>query len=328
MSEAGPNFADQPVRLTRWSARRGRISIEIADDRVCATETSIRRVRHWCEPVSAYAGIQLNSIVRPGSVLGIRRWHEVVLRHRDPLKTIPLCGTPRLTEARGVWKSAAATLNLPALERTPIGYIARDPCDLDKPYSRLNGARLSGRLTNPFQTPPTIDCRRQGAVTRATMRLQGLETMPSLLLLTLGLLFVFLGSALGIALVVVGGLLLAFGCCARQGVEVSPDEVACSLMTPFGDFRRRVIPLRDLHTVAWTGREAPRRRDAVLLLASDDTEIALDNLPRSQADWLGRMVLCAAMGREPRVDPNAATAGSAVPLGMAKVAVRRKPVSD
>jgi hypothetical protein len=39
----------------------------------------------------------------------------------------------------------------------------------------------------------------------------------------------------------------------------------------------------------------------VLLLASNDKEIALDNLPRRQADWLGRMVLAAALGREPRL---------------------------
>jgi hypothetical protein len=328
MSEAGPNFADHPVRMTRWSARRGRIAIEIADGRVCVTERSFRRVRHWCEPLSSYAGVQLNSIVRPGSVLGMRRWHEVVLRHRDPLKTIPLCGSQRLAEARRVWKSAAVTLDLPALERTPIGYIARDACDLDKPYSRLNGARLSGRLANPFRTPSTINCRRHGAVTRAMLRLQGLEIVPALLLVTLGLLFLFLGSAVGIGLGVAGGLLLALGVCARQGVEVSPDEVACCWMTPLGDFRRRAIPLRDLHTVAWTGREAPQRRDAVLLLASDDTEIALDNLPRSQADWLGRMVLSAAMGREPRVDAKVAAAGSALPLGMAKVTVRRDAVTD
>jgi len=328
MSEAGPNFADQPVRLTRWSVRRGRIAIEIADGRVCVTETSVRRVRHWCEPVSAYAGVQLNSIVRPGSVLGIRRWHEVVLRHRDPLKTIPLCGSQRLAEAREVWKSAAMTLDLPALERTPVGYIARDARDLDKPYSRLKGARLSGRLTNPFRTPSTIDCRRRGAVTRAILRLHGLEIVPALLLLTLGLLFVFLGSALGIGLGAAGCLLLAFGCCARQGIEVSPDEVACCWMTPFGDFFRRTIPLRDLHTVTWTGEEVPRRRDAALLLASDDAEIALDNLPRSQADWLGRMVLSAAMGREPRLEANLAAAGSVLPFGMAKVAVRRNPAAD
>lgn len=327
MSEAGPNFAVQPVRMTRWSVRRGRIAIEIDGGRVCVTERSVRRVKHWCEPVSAYAGVQLNSIVRPGSVLGMRRWHEVVLRHRDPLKTIPLYGSQRLAEARQVWKTAVATLDLPALERTPIGYIARDVRDLDKPYSRLNGARLCGRLANPFRAPSTINCRRQGAVTRAILRVHGLEIVPALLLLTLGLLFLVLGSPLGIGLGVAGGLLLALGCCARQGIEVSPDEVVCCWMTPFGDFRRRAIPLRDLHTVAWTGREAPRRRDAVLLLASDDREIALDNLPRNQADWLGRMVLSAAMGREPRVDANAA-AGSALPLGMAKVAVRRNPVAD
>jgi len=239
-----------------------------------------------------------------------------------------LCGSQRLAEMREVWKNATVALELPALERTPIGYITRDARDLDKPYSRLNGARLSGRLTNPFRAPSTIDCRRQGAVTRAILRLHGLEIVPALMLLTLGSLFLFLGSAVGIGLGLLGGLLLALGCCARQGVEVSPDEVVCCWMTPFGDFRRRAIPLRKLHTVTWTGRESPRRRDAVLLLASDDTEIALDNLPRSQAEWLGRMVLSAAMGREPRLDANAAAGGSALPVGMAKVAVRRNPVAD
>ncbi|UCH74720.1 MAG: hypothetical protein JSU82_02375 [Rhodospirillales bacterium] len=326
MSEAGPDFAKQPVRMTRWCARRGRIRIEIVDDSVCVTERSLRGLERWCEPLSAYAGVQISSIVRPGTVLGARRWHEVVLRHRDPLKTIALCGSQRLADARRVWKAAAVALDLPALERTPIGYIARDVEDLEKPYSGLAAARLSGRLVNPFRAPSSIDCRREGAVTRAMLRLQGLEIVPALLLLTLGLLFLFLGSGLGIGLAVAGALLLAFGCCVRQGIEISPDEVACCWMTPIGDFLRRAIPLRELHTVTWTGREAPRRRDAVLLLASDTTEIAFDNLPRSQANWLGRMVLAAALS--PNRQPRLATGGPALSLGMAKVAIRGDTIED
>ncbi len=326
MSDAGPNFAERSVRLTRWSGRRGRIDVEIADGRVRVTERLFRRTRRWTEPVSAYAGVQLNSAVRPGMVMGVRRWHEVVLRNRDPEKTIPLYGSQRLADARRVWKAAVKTLGLPALERTPLGYIARKADDLDKPYSSLAGARLSGRLVNPFRAPSTINCCREGAVTRAILRLQGLEIVPALLLLTLGVLFLVLGSAIGVALAAAGALLLLLGVCGRQGIEVSPEEVACCWMTPLGDFRRRAIKLRDLHTVTWTGREAPRRRDAVLLLASDDTEIAFENLPRSQAAWLGRMVLSAAMRREKRPEPR--TGGSALSLGMAKVAIRSDAVTD
>ncbi len=314
------------MRLTRWSGRRGRIDVEIADGLVQVTERLFRRTTRWTEPVSAYVGVQLNSAVRPGTVLGMRRWHDVVLRHRDAEKTIPLYGSRRLADARRIWKAAVKTLGLPALERTPLGYIARRADDLDKPYGSLAGARLSGRLTNPFRAPSSINCCRKGAAIRAILRINGLETIPSLLLLTLGGLFLYLGSAIGIALAAGGGLLLVLGLCKRQGIEVSPDEVACCWMTPIGDFRRRAIPMRDLHTVTWTGREAPRRSDAVLLLASDDTEIALDNLPRSQAAWLGRMVLCAAMRRETRPEPR--TGGSARPLGMAEVAIRRDAVAD
>ncbi len=326
MSDAAPNFAQRSVRLTRWSGRRGRIDVEIADGAVQVTERLFRRTRRWTEPLTAYAGVQLSSAVRPGTVLGMRRWHDVVLRHRDPLKTIPLYGSQRLADARRVWKAAVMTLGLPALERTPLGYIARGAGDLDKPYSSLAGARLNGRLFNPFRAPSSISCCRKGTATRAILRVNGLETVPSLLVLTLGGLFLYLGSAVGIALAAGGGLLLVLGLCKRQGIEVSPDEVACCWMTPIGDFGRRTIPLRDLHTVTWTGREAPRRRDAVLLLASDTTEIALDNLPRSQAAWLGRMVLCAAMRRERRPEPR--FAGSARPLGVAEVAIRRDAVAD
>ncbi|MDH3230101.1 MAG: hypothetical protein OEN55_09940 [Alphaproteobacteria bacterium] len=289
------------------------------------TERLFRRTRQWTEPLSAYAGIQLSSAVRPGSVLGMHRWHEAVLRHRDPLKTIPLHGSHRLAEVRRVWKAAAVALDLAAIEQTPAGYIARDAGDLEKPYSSLNGARLSGRLVNPFRAPSSINCCRRGAVTRAMLRLNGLEIIPALLLLTLGLLFLFLGSGLGFGLGGAGALLLALGICARQGIEVSPDEVVCCWMTPLGDFYRRAIPLRELHTVAWTDRKAPRRRDAALLLASDKTEIALDNLPRSQADWLGRMVLSAAMGRE-RLD--AGDFGSAPPAGVAEIPVRHSAAAE
>ena len=326
MSDQGPNFAEHPVRMTRWSARRGCICIEIADGRVHVTERMLRRTRQWTEPLSAYAGVQLSSVVRPGSVLGMHRWHEVVLRHRDRLKTIPLHGSHRLAEVRRVWKAAAAALELAAIERTPAGYIARDPGDLDKPYSGLNGARLSGRLVNPFRAPSSINCCRRGAVTRAMLRLNGLEIIPALLLLTLGLLLLFLGSGLGISLSAAGALLLALGIYARQGIEVSPDEVICCWMTPIGDFRRRAIPMAELHTVAWTDRKSQRRRDAALLLASDKTEIALDNLRRSQADWLGRMVLSAAMGREPRLA--ARGAGPALPPGVTEIPLRHTAAAE
>jgi hypothetical protein len=326
MSDQGPNFAERPVRMTRWSARRGCITIEIAEGWVHVSERLFRKTRRWTEPMSAYAGVQLSSVVRPGSVLGMHRWHEAVLRHRDPLKTIPLCGSHRLADVRRVWKTAAVALGLPALERTPIGYIARDAGDLEKPYSSLDGARLSGRLVNPFRAPTSINCCRRGAVTRAILRLNGLEIVPALLLLTLGLLFLFVGSGLGISLSAAGVLLLALGIYARQGIEVSPDEVTCCWMTPIGDFRRRAIPLAELHTVTWTNGESPRRRDAVLLLASDRTEIAFDNLPKSQADWLGRMVLSAALAQKPRLD--AGDAGPALPAEVVEIPLRHTAAAE
>ena len=109
MSDAGPNFAEQPVRMTRWSARRGRIDIEIDGGAVYVSERLLGKTRRWSEPLSDYAGVQLNATLRPGSVLGMHRWHEVVLRHRDPEKTIPLHGSQRLADARRVWKAAAVT---------------------------------------------------------------------------------------------------------------------------------------------------------------------------------------------------------------------------
>lgn len=312
--------------MTRWSRRRGRIGIEIADGRVRAAERLFGRAREWDEPVSAYAGVQLSSNVRAGAIFGMRRWHEVVLRHHEADRTIPLYGSPRLAEARRLWKEAALALGLPALERTPAGYIARDADELDKPYRGLEGARLSGRLVGPVRAPASVVCSRRGAATRATLRPNALECIPALLLLTLGLLFLFLGSALGVGLGAAGALLLATGRCARRGIELTPDEVACSWMTPIGDFRRRAIPLRELHTVAWTGREAPRRGEGALLLASDVAEIALDGLPRRQADCLGRLVLNAALGREPRlrrpIEPLPR------PVRMPEVAVRRDAVAD
>lgn len=301
MADPGLQFVKWPLRMTRWSCRRGCIRIEIDEARVRVTERSLRTARRWTEPLSGYVGVQLNSTIEPGSQLGARRWHEAVLRHRDPLKTIPLYGSSRLAEVRRVWKDAAAAFGLPAIERTPVGYIARNGGELDKPYSDLGSQRLMRRLVGPLRAPLSIDCRRQGPVTRAMLRLHGLEIVPAMLLMTLGVAFLFLGSGLGISLGIAGVLLLLLGVKARRGIEVSPEGVACSWMTPLGDFRRRTIPFKELHTVTWTGADSSPRRNAALLLASDRTEITLDNLPRSQADWLGRLVLSAALGAEPRL---------------------------
>lgn len=301
MTMAGPDFREWPVRMTRWSGRRGRIRVVIVNGLVQATESALRRTRQWTEPLSGYVGVQINSLVRPGSSLGVRRWHEAVLRHRDPEKTIPLYSSQRLCDVRKVWKDAAVALDLPALERTPAGYIARETDELEKPYSSLGKVRLTERLAHTMRAPMTIECRHSGSVTRAILRLHGMEIIPALLLLTVGALFLFLGSLLGIVLGAAGFLFLLLGICARRGIEISPEGVSSSWMTPVGDFHRRTIPFKDLHTVVWTGPESSARRNAVLLLASDHTEITLDNLPRSQADWLGRAVLSAALGLEPRL---------------------------
>jgi len=301
MPDPESRFVQRPLRMTLWSGRRGRIRIEIDENRVHVTERSLRMAHHWSEPLSGYVGVQLNSTIEPGSQLGARRWHEAVLRHRDPRKTIPLFGSQRLADVRRVWKEAAAAFAMPAVERTPVGYIARHTDDLDKPYGDLVKRRLTDRLVAPLRAPLSIDCRRQGPVTRAMLRLHGLEVVPAMLLMTLGVAFLVLGSGLGIGLGIAGALLLLFGVNARRGIEVTPEGVACSWMTPFGDFRRRTIPFKELHTVTWTGADSSPRRNAALLLASDRTEITLDNLPRSQADWLGRLVLSAALGAEPRL---------------------------
>ena len=275
--------------------------MEIGDDFVQVSERSLVGPRQWREPLSAFAGVQLNSDVENRPHLGMRQWHEVVLRHRDPEKTLVLHGSSRLGDVRKVWRDAAESLDLPAIENTPLGFMVREARELDRPFRDIGKERLLTRLGRMERPPISIECKRRGPVTRAILRLDGLAALPMLLLFGVGAVFTWYGSLVGPPLAIVGLAVFVLWMNARRGIEVTPAGVSCSWMTPFGDFGRRAIPFEELHTVAWTRSGGPTTTRAALLLASDDTEIALENLPHSQADWLGRLVMAAAMGAEPRV---------------------------
>lgn len=300
MSRVKLDFSKRPVSLTRWSARRGRVCMEIGQEYVEVTERSLMGPRQWREKLTAFAGVQLNSDVENRPQAGMRQWHEVVLRHRDPEKTLVLYGSSRLGDARAAWRGAAESLHLPAIEKTPLGFMVREAEELDKPFRDIGKERLLARAGRIDRPPISIECKRRGPVTRAVLRLNGVAVLPMLLLVGVGGLFTWLGSVLGPPLAIAGILLFVLWLNARKGLEVTPAGVACSWMTPFGDFGRRAIPFEELHTVAWTRTGGPENGNTALLLASDETEIALENIPRQQADWLAKLVMAAAIGADTR----------------------------
>jgi hypothetical protein len=83
-------------------------------------------------PVSAFSGVALRLMPRES---GIEPVVAVVLEHKDPGLTLPLCVSTQSDDAFADWRSWANVLGLPLL-------VADDEGTLSEPFARMGGVRI------------------------------------------------------------------------------------------------------------------------------------------------------------------------------------------
>ncbi len=218
------------------------------------------------------------------------------------------------------YRASAQTLNLPALDETATGTVARAPEDLDKSIRELAG---EGKMASRFETdkppPGGIEWDRDGAELHVTIGFRatsyvvtavrtvvvglvallalddtlvaGLKSMP-------GIVF-----AIALAVAAEGALRLLVSTYIKRRITVTSKEIRCALKTPLGQFRTQSIPIDEVETVRQVSIGGRWRiagyafgsRDK-LIVESDRTSISIPNLAKRPRDWIEGFVVAAIAG--------------------------------
>jgi hypothetical protein len=239
----------------------------------------------------------------------LQKKYYVELLHPVPGKTVTLHSSSTLADAHSKWKEAARSLNLPAIEDTPIGRITRQPDDLNKSIrALLSESKVPGFLEDVTQPPPRVLVTRNGETFHIVVRPPWVTWLvASLFCFGLGGLFYYffhymLGNDSGglvAGLMGLCGLAFLSFISVSQDIVVTPSMITSYTRTPIGKFGRKSIPLNDIHSVMWVGKRMFTGINiGYLCLASYGTEISIP-MNSELANWIGRFVMTAAAKKLP-----------------------------
>ncbi|MFX0201335.1 MAG: hypothetical protein ACFFCW_34910 [Candidatus Hodarchaeota archaeon] len=298
-----PDFSHLPVTIRRLKLGK-RQSIEIHRDLVRVTEKGLFATK-WNEPVSAFKGVLLRQIVGGGGQYA-HVAHLVELVHPDKDKTLRLYKSLRVEEVRKLREDAACALDLPLLDETVDGFVARAPEDLHKSVRDLAAAEkilvdfdadappargvMWKHLEGELHVTLTVLANSYG-----THIANALKFVVGALLFRLGLLFSDIeGDYLWVGLLLFGVMLMGGGGgrllldgIAKRRIVITPTELRYFRETPFGTFRHKAIPLNELESV----RRIPKKG---LLIESGTTSLSIgERLGEEQLLWFERFILAA-----------------------------------
>jgi hypothetical protein len=281
------------------------------------------RTTRWREELSAFQGVRRRTVSeRHGAGRAARHVtrHLVELVHGDKDKTLQLYAAGVEDGVRALWEQAARTLDLPALDETTTGTIARAPEDLDKSIRELAG---EGKVNPQFETdkpPPSgIDWDRDGVELHVTIGFRATSHVVTTLR-TVAVGFVALLAldntlvaglksvpgivfAIALAITVEGAFRLLASAYIKRRITVTSKEIRCALETPFGRFRKQSIPIDEVETVRQISIGGRWRiagyafgsRDK-LIVESDATSISIPNLAKRPRDWIEGFIVAAIAG--------------------------------
>jgi len=216
-----PDFSYLPVIINRGKLFK-RQTIEISRELVRVTGKGSFAAQ-WDEPVSAFKGIlrrtdEDTSIGMPEYGGGMKVTIFLVeLVHPDRRKTILLYKSDTEEVIRKLWKDAARTLHLPALDETSGGIVICAPEDLDKSIRDL---AAEGKISTIFDadTPPP-----EGIVWKLTE------------------------DGLKVTLSRVSALFLDW--IAKRRIVITPLKLSYFLESPFGIFSQKTILLNNIKNI-------------------------------------------------------------------------------
>jgi hypothetical protein len=302
-----PDSSKQPVRFSQWSVRQGRVTVEIDSTTVNVTTTGLSGRNHWSEPLSSFTGVFRRGILKNYGEGGFLETYYVELLHPVPGKTVSLYSSSELADAHKKWKEVARSLNLPAVEDTPIGRITRQPDDLDKSIRALLAkSKIPGFLEDVTRPPPRVLVTRNGDTVHIVTRPRQVRGLvASLFLFGLGgILYnqefatyeIRLAFSVCLGLI---GLLILVMVFTYMDIVVTPSTFTYSTATPIGNFGRKSVLFDELHSVVWAGQRIfVGQQSGFLSLASNSAKIRIP-MNLEHADWIGRFVMTAAAGKLP-----------------------------
>ena len=296
MAKEMPDFSHLPVSISRWKLGKHRI-IKVHPDFVKVTEQGLN-ARNWEEPVSAFEGVlRRRDTETRGS--GQHSYtvtvHLVELIHPDEKKTLRLYKADEEEGIRKLWEDAARALNLPALDETADGVVARAPEDLGKSIREL---AAEGKVSVDFDAdalpPKGITCEHAEGEVRATLGLRANSYAVAVggIIIVGGIFVVFpiwstdfhFAAVLFGAVVAVGGLGImchvmrdALG---KRRIVITPREVRYFSTQP-----TQAIPVDKLKNVRRIGND--------LVIESDTAMISIGWLGKQQRRWLEQFILAA-----------------------------------
>ena len=322
MASQLPDLSRLPVTIRHGTLIRSE-TIRIDRDGVAVEIKGPVRTTRWRDKLSAFVGVRRRTVSeRSGTGRAAKRVtrHVVELVHGDEDKTIRLYAAGVDDGVRALWEQAARVLDLPALDETAAGTVARAPEDLDTSIRDLAG---EGKVTAPFDTdkpPPSgIEWERDGEELHVTIGFRatayagtairtGLAGLVALLALDDTLIAGMSsipGVVFAVALVIAaeGGMRLLSATYLKRRVTVGANAVECALQTPIGRFRTRKIPLDQIETVRQVSLGGRWRvagllfgsRDK-LIIESDTASITIADLAKSPRDWLEGFIVAAIAG--------------------------------
>ena len=322
MASQLPDMSRLPVTIRRGSLIRSETILIDRTGVVVEVKGPVRTTR-WRDELSAFRGVRRRTVSeRRGTGRSARHVtrHLVELVHGDENKTLRLYAAGVDDGIRVLWEQAARALDLPALDETATGTVARPPEDLDKSIRDLAG---EGKMTARFDTdkpPPSgIDWDRDGRELHVTIGFRATSyAVTAVRTVVVGLVALLalddtlvagLASAPGIvfaitlAIAAEGALRLLAATYIKRRITVTSKEIRCALETPFGQFRTRSIPIDEVETVRQVSIGGRWRiagyafgsRDK-LIVESDATSISIPNLAKSPRDWIEGFVVAAIAG--------------------------------
>lgn len=322
MASELPDMSRLPVTIRRGTLIRSE-TIRIDRDGVEVEVAGPVRTTRWRDKLSAFEGVRRRTASeRVGTGKGARRVtrHLVELAHGDDARTIRLYASTVEDGVRALWEQAARVLDLPALDETATGTIARPPGDLDKSIRDLvEDGKVMAAFDSARPPPRGIEWARDGDELRVTVGFRattyvvtairtavvGLiallaldDTLVAGLASVPGVIF-----AIALAVAAEGGLRLLSATYVKRRITVTAREVISALETPLGRFRTLTIALDEVETVrqvSFGGRWrvaglALGGRDK-LIIESDQASITIPNLSKSPRDWLEGFVVAAIAG--------------------------------
>jgi hypothetical protein len=281
--------------LSRFYARR---LYTIRKEEVECDQVRFLNRTHWKEPIRKYEGTLKQIKFYGGGRAGRSRvYYEVILRHKDPKKSVVLFRSYSWRQVDGAWKRFAKLFNVAALEEGPNGLVRLNARDLDRAAATTMGNWIDPKALK-FSPAVSFRAEPDAYEIRFTQKVKAIFWLPfagGSLALTLWV-FDKTGAA-GALACAVPALWCTLKTLARllgtEVVRLCPSGIEHNLETPWGTKPLSQLPAELLTNCLIPSSKLPGSSPVALLAGSERLTFGewLSPSDRHQARDLAILVL-------------------------------------